>query len=799
MKLREFLKKNIVLLDGGLATMLYDCGLSAKNRPETFSLTAPQAVYGVHKAYFDAGSNIVCANTFGISPLYYGDDVLKKMMISSFDCAKRAREDSVSGGEKYIALDLGPTGRLLEPYGELSFDEAAELFSKVVKLGSSCGADLVFIETMTDGYETKAALLAAKETTGLPVFVSNAYSENGRLLTGAEPAAIIPMLEGMGADAIGVNCSFGPESLRPVIEQYLKYSSIPVIFKPNAGMPKQVNGKTVYDIDENAFADFICGCVKDGVRVAGGCCGTTPEYIRTLKKRLSGMTLPAVKDKGLTVVSSSTKAVFFSDRPLLIGERINPTGKKRLKQAITDNDTGYIVGEGVKQHDAGAHILDVNVGVPGIDEAAMITKAVRALQEAVDLPLQIDTGVPGAMEKALRYYNGCALINSVNGKEESMKTVFPLMKKYGGVAVALTLDENGIPDTAEKRFEIAKKIIKTAQKYGIKRNKIIFDTLTMAVSTDLKSAETTLEALKMIKEKIGCHTVLGVSNISFGLPERSVINAAFFTAALEAGLSAAIMNPFSSDMMKSYYSYNALHGLDTGFEKYIAFASDLAPEASVSASAAGSPSAYDLKEAVVKGMKEQAEKLTDEALLSRDPMEIVESVLVPALDEVGRLYESGKTFLPQLLSSAEAAKCAFERIKLKARTNTAESRGIFVLATVEGDIHDIGKNIVKLLLSNYGFDVVDLGKDVPAGVIADKAAELNAPLAGLSALMTTTLPAMEKTVALIHKKAPNCRVVVGGAVLTQEYADRIGADKYCEDAMETVRYALSVVDNAEKN
>lgn len=792
MDIREFIKNNTVLLDGALATVLYERGFDTSVRPETANLTDPQTVYDIHKAYFDAGSNIVCANTFGANRLYYGKDELEKIIRTALDCAKRARDNSKTDGEKYIALDLGSTGKLLQPYGDLGFDEAVDILSDTVKLGCKYGADLIFAETLTDGYETKAALLAAKETCDLPVFVSNAYSENGRLLTGAEPAALIAMLEGMGADAIGVNCSFGPQSLKPVIDEYLKYSSLPVIFKPNAGMPKNVDGKYVYDLSVNEFAQCVSDCVKDGVRLIGGCCGTTPEYIKELKRKLEKIPVPTLTEKNFTCVSSPTKAVFFSDRPILIGERINPTGKKRLKQAIIENDTGYILEEGVKQQDSGAHILDVNVGVPGTDEAKMITAVMRKLQETVDLPLQIDTGLPAAMESALRYYNGCALINSVNGKKESMRTVFPLMKKYGGVAVALTLDENGIPDTAQKRFEIAKKILKTAKKYGIPRKNIVFDTLTMAVSTDPGSAETTLDALKLIKEKLGCHTVLGVSNISFGLPERSVVNAAFFTAALEAGLSAAIMNPFSSDMMKSYYSYRALHKLDPGFGDYIAFASNLTTEKPVTVTASPSkPSgASDLTEAVIKGLKDQAEKLTDEALLRRDPMDIVENVLIPALDTVGKLYESGKTFLPQLLMSAEAAKYAFERIRVKAQNMSAKSRGIFVIATVEGDVHDIGKNIVKLLLQNYGFDVVDLGKDVPAEVIADKVVELHAPYAGLSALMTTTLPAMEKSVALIHEKAPYCKVVVGGAVLTREYAEKIGADKYAKDAMETVRYAM---------
>lgn len=791
MEIREFIKNNAVLLDGGTGTMLHRRGLAVTSRSETVNLTAPQAIYEIHKAYYDAGSNIVCTNTFGACALHYSDDELEKIVCAALDCAKKARDDSVYPGEKFIALDIGPTGRLLQPYGDLSFEEAVQAFSKTVKLGCKYGADLVFIETMNDGYETKAALLAAKESCSLPVFVSNAYGENGKLLTGAAPAAMIAMLEGMGADAIGVNCSFGPDSLGAIASEYLKYASVPVIFKPNAGLPKQSDGITVYDTDEDVFADHVCECVKAGVRIVGGCCGTTPEHIKAVRARLDDTDVLPVKEKEFTCVSAASDAVFFSDRPLLIGERINPTGKKRFKQALIENDIDYIVGEGIKQQDAGAHILDVNVGLPQIDEAQVLYDAVCALQSAVKLPLQIDTAMPSAMERALRVYNGCALINSVNGKAESMEAVFPLMKKYGGVAVALTLDENGIPDTAEGRLKIAEKILYTAEKYGIKRKNIVFDTLTMAISTDPHGAETTVKALKLIKEKLGCHTVLGVSNVSFGLPQRGVINATFFTAALEAGLSAAIMNPFSADMMKSYYSYKALHGFDDGFAEYIAFSSSLSDESAVIQTKKTAPEqSAGLKEAVVKGLKDQAAKLADEALLSRDPMDIIENELMPALDDVGKNYESGKIFLPQLLMAAEAAQNAFERIRLSSENKPRQSRGVFVLATVEGDVHDIGKNIVKLLLCNYGFDVVDLGKDVPANVVVDKVLELNAPFAGLSALMTTTLPSMEKTVGALHEKAPFCRVVVGGAVLTQEYADKIGADKYAKDAMETVRYAL---------
>ncbi len=793
MDIREFLKDNIVLLDGATGTMLHKRGLALTERSETVNLTDPEAVYEIHKAYYDAGSDVVATNTFGANPLYYDAETLDKIYASAFDSVKRAKRDSVSKRKKYIALDIGPTGRLLQPYGDLGFDQAVETFAEMIRLGVKYGADLIMIETMNDGYETKAALLAAKENCDLPVFVANAYSENGKLLTGAPPEAVAVMLESMGADAIGVNCSFGPDASRPVSKRYLDAVSIPVIMKANAGLPRRDGDRTYFDIDAEQFADTVCECIKDGVTVIGGCCGTTPEYIAALRKRIDGMAPVKRAENTETVVSSSRKTVRFSNGPVLIGERINPTGKKRFKQALAEGDMDYITNEGLKQEEAGAHILDVNVGTPEVDEVSMLTTVVTELQTVTDLPLQIDTANGLAMEKALRYYNGCPLINSVNGKAESMETVFPLVKKYGGVVVALTLDEKGIPATAEGRLEIAEKILKTAERYGVKRKNVVFDTLTMTVSTDKNAAKTTLDALKLIKEKTGCHTVLGVSNVSFGLPERSLINGSFFTMALYAGLSSAIMNPLSAEMMKSYRAYRALAGLDENFKEYTEYAAQNPAAESVTTSKSSKiTTTSDLCDAVIKGMKEQAEKLTEELLADTAPLSIIEQKIMPALDVVGADYESGKIFLPQLLMAAEAAKAAFERIRQKAETTGQSGKGYFVLATVEGDIHDIGKNIVKLLLQNYGFEVIDLGKDVPAAVIVDKVLELHSKFAGLSALMTTTLPSMEKTVSLLHQKAPFCKVVVGGAVLTQEYADKIGADKYAKDAMETVRYALSV-------
>ncbi len=793
MKLTELLKNEIIITDGATGTLLHRKGLALGKRPERLSLTAPDVLQGIHKAYFDAGSNIVCANTFGANCLNYGEDELERLVAAAMENVLRARDESLSKKPKFVALDVGSLGRLLKPLGSLGFEEAVSVFSKTVKLGAKHGADLVFIETMNDGYETKAALLAAKENCGLPVFVSNAYGENGLLMTGGSPETVIPMLEGMGADAIGVNCSFGPENLRPVIEKYLKYASVPVIMKPNAGLPHEHDGATVFDVGKDEFVKSVVGCVKSGVRVAGGCCGTDPGFIAALSKALEGVLPVEITEKRRAAVSSYCKAVDFSDLPVLIGERINPTGKKRLKQALLDGDVDYIVDEGIAEEKRGAHVLDVNVGIPEIDEKKTLPEIVSELQTAVKTPLQIDTASFTAMEAAARIYNGAPLLNSVNGKKESMDAVFTIMKKYGGCAVALTMDENGIPDTAEKRLAVAKKIAAEAERRGIAKERLIFDALTLAVSTDKNAAKTTVEAVSLIKKELGCHTVLGVSNVSFGLPKRETVNAAFFVAAAEKGLSAAIINPLSDEMMKSYRALKVLSGDDEGAASYIAFASETDGETKKESPPG---EAVDLRFAVIKGLKEKAAAAARERLAVTAPMELIENELIPALDEVGRQYEDGRVFLPELLMAAEASKAAFEEVKLKMKADgVAADKGKFVIATVEGDIHDIGKNIVKLILQNYGFDVYDLGKDVPAKRIVDEVKRLHAPFAGLSALMTTTLPAMAKTVALLRKETPWCRVIVGGAVLTEEYAASIGADKYGRDAMDTVRYALAELEN----
>ena len=806
MDILELLKQGAVYLDGGMGTLLQSRGLKPGERPEMWNLTRPEEITAIHRAYFEAGSHVVCANTFGANSLHFPGAELEPVVAAALANARAARAASAGEQEKFVALDIGPTGRLLKPYGDLDFEEAVAVFARTVRLGVQYGADLILIETMNDSYETKAALLAAKENSTLPVFVSNAYGEDGKLMTGASPAAMVATLEGMGADAVGVNCSLGPRALAPVVEEYLRRASVPVLFKPNAGIPREEHGRAAYDVPPEEFAAETAALMEKGVRLAGGCCGTTPAYIAALVERTRDLAPRPVEKKGITCVSSYTHAVDFGDDPVLIGERINPTGKKRFKEALRTGDMDYLLTEGIRQQEAGVQVLDVNVGLPEIDEPAVLEETVCRLQAVLDLPLQIDTSDPAAMERALRRYNGKAMINSVNGKEESMEAVFPLARKYGGVVVALTLDEAGIPDTAEGRLAIAERILRRAADYGIGREDIVFDPLAMAVSAAPEAARVTLESLALIRDRLGCRTSLGVSNVSFGLPGREGVNAAFFALALGRGLSAAIMNPFSPAMMRTYHAYRTLLGLDENCAGYMDFAARDVPEAPAAAPAAaaaprqGDASCSALQRAVVKGLKDQAAAAARSLLETAEPLDIVRQEIIPALDIVGRGFEDKTLYLPQLLMSAEAAKGAFEEIKaaLTAQQEGSAVKCPFVIATVQGDIHDIGKNIVRLLLENYGFAVTDLGRDVPPETVVEAVRRLHAPLAGLSALMTTTVPAMEETIRRLRAGAPWCKVVVGGAVLTQEYADRIGADKYAKDAMETVRYAEEIAAALEK-
>ena len=786
MKFIERLGREWLFFDGGMGSILQERGLAAGELPETWNITRPEEIQSIHRAYLDAGSDIINTNTFGANALKFPDN-LREIVEAAVAHAKEARRQA-GREDAYIALDIGPTGRLLQPLGDLPFEQAVALFGEVVRIGAAAGADLVLIETMSDSYELKAAVLAAKENCDLPVLATVIFDENGKLLTGGTVDAVVALLEGLGVDALGVNCGLGPKQMVPIVKRLTEVSSLPVIVSPNAGLPRSENGKTVYDIRADEFASLMAEIADLGVQVLGGCCGTTPAHIRAMIEACKAKPFVPMAKKHRTVVSSFSQAVEIGGKPVIIGERINPTGKSKFKAALREGNIEYILSEGLTQEDSGAHILDVNVGLPEIDEAAMMEQVVTRLQSVLALPLQIDTSNTEAMERGMRLYNGKPMINSVSGKRESMEAVFPLVKKYGGVVVGLTLDENGIPDTAEGRVQIAKKIYDTAAQYGIGKEDIVIDGLAMTISSDSGSALVTLETLRRVRDELGGHTILGVSNISFGLPQREIINANFFTMALQNGLSCAIINPNADAMMRSYRAFLALTGQDAQCAGYIA-AYGSQPAAAPQAAA---DSAMPLGEAIERGLRERASEAAKAALQTVPPLELVNTELIPALDRVGKGFEAGTVFLPQLLMSAEAAKAAFDVVKDAMRGAPQETRGRIILATVKGDIHDIGKNIVKVLLENYGYQVLDLGKDVAPEVIVDTAVRENVPLVGLSALMTTTVVSMEQTIRLLREKKPDAKVVVGGAVLTQEYADSIGADCYARDAMATVHYADSV-------
>ncbi len=793
MNILDVLGKELLFFDGAMGTLLQKRGLAVGEMPERWNVDKGDEIFKIHMEYLKSGANIICANTFGANLLKFektGKYSLDAIIKEALGLAKKAIKETDGKENLFVALDVGPLGKLLKPLGDLDFEEAVRIFSETIRLGAKYGADLVLIETMTDLYETKAAVIAAKESCDLPIFVSNAYDESGKLMTGASPEAVCATLEGLGASAIGINCSFGPKQMLPIIKRLCEVASVPVMVCPNAGLPSFKDGITTYDTDADSFASVMEEIAELGAVVLGGCCGTTPLHIKKMSERLQGFTLMPITQKGLSVISSYTHAVEFGKRPVIIGERINPTGKKAFKEALVRGDMDYILDVGLKQVEAGAEVLDVNVGIPEINEEETLSKTVCALQAITDVPLQIDTSDVKAMEKALRLYNGKAMINSVNGKTEVMEKVFPLVKKYGGLVVALTLDEDGISDDYKKRVEIAKKIYEKAKEYGIDKKDIIVDTLAMTISTNQENALSTLDALSEI-HNMGGLTSLGVSNISFGLPQRDFINSTFFTMALTKGLSGAIINPHSREMMKAYRAYLALSGYDRSCEEYIEFAKSAdGTDGTAGKKASEKNCDESLRGAIIKGLKESAYKCAKEMLKEVDAIELIEKEIVPALDVVGKGYEEKTLFLPQLLISADAAKAAFEAIreKLGGKTTTDKKMTI-IAATVEGDIHDIGKNIVKAMLENYGFDVVDLGKDVKCEEVLKAVLESKAPLVCLSALMTTTVPNMAKTVKLIKENAPETKVIVGGAVLTEEHAASMGADKYGKDAMATVRYA----------
>ncbi len=784
MTIREEIGKRILFFDGGMGTLLQEQGLQAGELPETWNLKNPEPIIQIHKEYLAAGADIILANTFGANRFKYGED-LEKIVTAGVANAKKAVAES--GKKAYVALDIGSTGKLLKPMGTLDFEEAVRVFAEIIRAGEKAGADLILIETMSDTYELKAAVLAAKENSTLPIMATVIFDESKKMLTGASPQVVVSLLEGLGVDALGINCGLGPKQMKEIVKELLKYASIPVIVNPNAGLPRSENGKTVFDVGAEEFAEDMEEIVTMGAWFAGGCCGTTPAHIQAMVEKCKEITPVPITPKNYTFVTSYSTAVELGGRPVIIGERINPTGKSKFKQALRDHNIDYILEEGVKQEDSGAHILDVNVGLPEIDEAAMMETIVYELQSIMPIPLQIDTTNMEAMERALRIYNGKPMINSVNGKAEIMEQVFPLVKKYGGVVVGLALDEDGIPDTTEGRLAIAEKIYQTGEKYGISRKDIVIDALVMTMSTNNESAKITLDTVKEITAR-GGKTVLGVSNISFGLPQRELINAAFFTMAMNNGLSAGIINPNAKAMRQAYDTFCVLGGYDAQCMNYIEnYAVTDAPNAAAKPATAK----LNLTDSIIKGLKDQAYRATEEELKTKEPMEIINGELVPALDVVGQGFEKGTMFLPQLLMSAEAAKAGFEAIRqyVQSHGEAQEKKATIVIATVKGDIHDIGKNIVKVLLENYGYEVIDLGKDVPPEKIVETVVDKHAPLVGLSALMTTTVVNMEESIKELHKEAPWCKIMVGGAVLTQEYADMIGADFYGKDAMQSVYYA----------
>lgn len=787
MNLKHDLGRRMIFFDGGMGTLLQANGLGAGELPELWNLQKPELIESIHRRYLEAGADLIKTNTFGANriKLRGSGHSVEEVVSAAVRLAKKAAE----GTEALVAMDIGPTGKLLKPIGDLEFEDAVSAFTEAAAVGEKAGADLILIETMGDTLECKAAVLAARENTSLPVFATMIVDETGRLLTGGDISAFVALLEGLGVDALGLNCGFGPDQMKRFLPQLLECSSIPVIVNPNAGLPRVVDGENVYDVTPDEFAADMKEMAEGGAWIVGGCCGTTPDYIRAVTRLCRGISPKPIEKKKLTVVSSYSRTVLFGERPVLIGERINPTGKKRLKQALRENDMDYLLREAVTQQNNGAQVLDVNVGLPELDETAVLGRAIREIQGVTDLPLQIDTSSVQAMKAAMRCYNGKPLVNSVNGKEESMRAVFPLVQKYGGVAIALTLDETGIPETAEGRFAVAEKILRTAGEYGLGKKDLVFDPLAMTISAGQQNAKVTLEALRLIRDRLGVHTSLGVSNISFGLPGRDHINAAFFVMAMQNGLGAAILNPGSAAMMDAYHAFCALSGADDRCLEYIG----RYPKQEEPKPASPADGEAALRESILRGLKDSARSAASALLGQREPLEIINAEMIPALDRVGKDFEKGTLFLPQLLMSAEAAKSAFEVLREKMNeSGQTEKKGKVILATVKGDIHDIGKNIVKVLLENYGFDVLDLGRDVAPEKIVETAVEQEVRLVGLSALMTTTVVNMEETIRRLHLAAPGCKVMVGGAVLTQEYADRIHADFYSPDAMGSVRYAQKI-------
>ena len=782
----DFLYDGVVILDGAMGTVLQQRGLPPGGKPELLNFTNPDLLRSIYQEYIEAGSRIICANTFGASaPKLAGTGRTVDEVVSA---AVAIAKDAAAGTDVKVTLDMGPLGELLEPLGTLPFERAYEYFKEVAIAGEKAGADLVSIETMTDLYEAKAALLAVTENTNLPVLVTMSFEQNGRTFTGCTIPSMARTLEGLGANAIGLNCSLGPDLLAPLLKELCENTRLPVIAKPNAGLPDPATGK--YSMGPEEFVRSLLPCLDVGVTIFGGCCGTSPDYIRALSNALKDKTpAPRIYESTGFVCSAMTPCKLSGVR--VIGERVNPTGKKRFQQALLENDLDYILDMAVQQEDAGADILDVNVGHPGVDEVSMLPQVVKKIQSAVALPLQLDSTNAGALEAGLRVYNGKAAVNSVNGEQAVLDRILPIVKKYGASVVGLCLDENGIPQTAEGRVAIARRILDAAFSYGIPAEDVWIDCLTLTVSAQQEQAAETLKAVRMVREELGLQVVLGVSNISFGLPNRVAVTRSFLTQALAMGLTLPIINPNQREMMDAVAAFKVLSGEDAGSRDYIARFADGAPAQTVSAA---SSSTLTLEDSIARGLEGDAGKLAREALKTQDELSLVEQRLIPALDKVGTDYESGKAFLPQLLSAAQAAQSVFEVIKtsIAEKGGTPVKKGKFVIATVKGDIHDIGKNIVRTVMENYGYDAVDLGRDVPPEVILDTVRAQNISLVGLSALMTTTLPAMEETIKLLHTLESPPMIWVGGAVVTPEYAAQMGADHYAKDARQSVDIARKV-------
>lgn len=790
MAIKELKEGKFLLFDGAMGTMLQRSGLKTGELPETYNIINPDIIRNIHKQYVDAGSDIVTTNTFQANELKLKDcDYSVEEIIEAG--VKLAKES----GAKYVALDVGPLGQLMEPMGTISFERAYEIFKRQVLAGDKAGADIILIETISDIYEAKAAVLAAKENCDLPVFCTLTYQDDGRTFVGTDPLTATITLDGLGVDAMGVNCSLGPKELKPIVDKVLEYSKAPVMIQPNAGLPKIVDGETVFDVTPKEFTTYLKEIAESGAVILGGCCGTDPEFIKEVRSELDKMTPVKTNPKIVTAATSGSKTVILDDVTTVIGEKINPTGKKKLKEALRTNNMDYIIGEAIDQTNAGADMLDINVGLPEIDEAEMIRKVIKEVQGVVNLPLQVDSPDVEAIEAGVRIYNGKPMINSVNGKKESMEQIFPVVKKYGALILGLALDETGIPETAEGRLEIARKIVKTAESYGIPREDVLIDCIVLTASAQQTQVKETLKAIRLVKQELGVKTVLGVSNVSFGLPNRELINSNFLSAAFGAGLDAPIINPMSKPMMDAVNTFRVLNNQDKDSAYYIEhYSGTEATGVEINTTGTKTESSNgkkELKDIIIEGRKEESAPKTKEMLKEMPALDIVNNHFIPALDIVGDRFEKGKIFLPQLIQSAEAVKNAFVIIKeqLDNSENQGESKGKIVIATVQGDIHDIGKNIVGMLLENYGFDVIDLGKDVPIEEVVRVVKEEDVKLVGLSALMTTTVTSMGETIKALRKEGLDCKVIVGGAVLNEEYTDMVGADYFAKDARESVKIA----------